>query len=680
MSLYSLPLVLSLLAAAQGDTTVVQVPELVVSASRTREPLLRTPAAVSVVDRARFASGRGLSLGDALAGVPGVFVQDRAGAQDVRITIRGYGARGNGERSNTGNMRGIRVLTDGIPVTEPDGRTNLDLIDIGSADRIEVSRSNASALYGNASGGVVDLRTRLDFTQPYLRTEFAAGSYGMQRLGLAAGFTAGRGRGVVKLTDGRTDGWREHSDGAATHAHVRFAAPLGEGASDRLLLLADFGRTLIRFPGALTSTEHAADPEQAYDTFVTRDERRYHRAGRFAATLEHALPGDQSLSVSAWVEPKVQQRSERNKFRDFTRYHVGGNAVWSLDRDFGDVRGRTSVGVDEAWMDGSILFWNVVDGKRGPTNTDNKREGANSAGTFVQQSLTWDGWSVQAALRYDNLWYIAQDFLSPSKSASRHFTRVTPKLTLRRALGEATVWAAMGGGVEAPAFNEIDPPPTVPATALNPLLDPMRSTTWEVGARGRLVTGVGPLTYDAAAFLIRTSDEIVPWNGGSYFFTAGRSTRSGLEAGLAWRPSSRLGLRGTADYMRAEYDEYTNDLGDFSGNRVPGLPELRLSGSAQVTLVEGLAFTLTGERIGALYSDDANTLRAPGYTLVHATARYEMSTEGAWSWSAFASVRNLLDERHVASVFINPVVTTGVARWIEPGLPRSFTAGVTIGL
>ena len=106
------PVFLSLLlASTQPDTMIVPMPEIVVQSSRVRESLLRTPSAVSVVDRARFANGRAIGLDDALNGVPGVLVQSRGGAQDVRITIRGYGARGNGDRSNSGSMRGIRVLT-----------------------------------------------------------------------------------------------------------------------------------------------------------------------------------------------------------------------------------------------------------------------------------------------------------------------------------------------------------------------------------------------------------------------------------------------------------------------------------------------------------------------------------------------------------------------------------------
>jgi iron complex outermembrane recepter protein len=670
------PFLLSLLLAGtspNADTLVVPLPGIVVTGSRANESLLRTPAAVTVVDRRSYANGRGVGLDELLNGIPGVLVQSRAGAQDVRLTIRGYGARGNGERSNSGNMRGIRVLTDGIPVSEPDGRTNLDLIDVGAADRVEVSRSNVSALYGNASGGVVNLRTDLSFAEPFLRVEERAGSFGLHREQLTTGFTAGRGRGTVAVSNTTYEGWRAHSNSSATQVHARFAVPLGEATTDRLLLLADFGSTMIRFPGALTQAQLDADPSQANATFVTRDERRFHRAGRIAATLEHAVTDDQSLTVSGWVEPKLQQRSERGRYRDFTRYHVGGQAVWNLTRSFGDrLEGRTTAGVDEAWLDGSILFWDLTPGgDRATTPRANKREGANSAGGFVQQSLTLDDrWRFQAALRYDNLWYVSQDFITPALDASKHFTRVTPKISLSLLQDEHTVFAAIGGGVEAPAFNEIDPPPPYDTqTALNPFLEAMHSTTYELGARGTIRNELGQWRYDAGLYRIRTANEIVPFNGGAYFFTAGRSERIGVEAALDWVASSRLSLKATANLSRNRYLDYVNNLGDFGGRSMPGLPNTVLSGTARVRLTDAIALSVTGEHMSRLFADDANTAVAPSHALLHASLDARVG-----GLRAYVSARNLLDRRHVASVYINGINNA----YFEPGLPRSFAAGLSL--
>ncbi len=672
-----------LLTSGTPDTAVVPMPEIVVSGSRVRESLMRTPAAVSVVNRSQFANGRAIGLDDVLSGIPGVLVQSRGGAQDVRITIRGYGARGNGERSNAGSMRGIRILSEGIPLSEPDGRTSLDLADVGAADVVEISRSNVSALYGNASGGVVNLRTDFGFENSYLRLDESGGSFGLRRDQFTYGFTAGRGRGVLSGSNTQYEGWRAHSGSNSAQLHARFAAPLGEAGNDRLLFIADYANNLIRFPGALTQAEFDADPEQAAPRFVARDERRFNRQGRIAATLEHGFSANQALSVSLFAEPKALQRSERNRYRDFTRLHVGGQAVWSLDSRFGEaLAGRTSAGVDEAIQDGSILFWNLdPDGSRSTTIFANKREAANSAGGFVQQSLTWnDRWSLQGALRYDNLWYISDDFLDPTLDAQKRFTRLTPKVTVSWLGGARTVFAGIGGGVEAPAFNEIDPPPPFDATtSFNPFLEAMRSTTYELGARGAITNSLGSWRYDTGIYWIDTKNDIVPFAGGAYFFTAGESRRRGIEAGLDWLPSSRLSLRASGTFSNNEYVDYVNDLGDFSGKDMPGLPALSWTTSTRVNVTRELAVTLAAEGLGKYFADDANTVETAAFALVNASVDYAVKTPHL-GLRAFVSGRNLFDQKYAGSVFINPIRDTPASplRYLEPGLPQQFVAGVSL--
>jgi iron complex outermembrane receptor protein len=657
--------------------------EIVVSGSRVRESLLRTPAAVSVVDRSRYANGRAIGLDDLLAGVPGVLVQSRGGSQDVRITIRGYGARGNGERSNSGSMRGIRVLSDGVPITEPDGRTSLDLVDVGTADRVEIARSNLSALYGNASGGVVNLITDFGFDRNRLKLDESGGSFGLRRDQVSYGFVAGRGRGVVTGSNTNYDGWRKHSGSTSAEAHLRLSAPLGESGNDRLTFLGDFANNLIRFPGPLTEAEYAANPEAAAPRYVTRDERRFNRIGRLAGTLDHSFSDRQSLSLMLFAEPKALQRSERNRYRDFTRFHVGGQAVWSLEVPMREgLVSRTSAGVDEALQDGSILFWNLnPDGTRSTTIFANKREGANSAGAFVQQAFTWnERWTAQAALRYDDLWYTSQDFLNPTLDDQKHFTRVTPKLSVGWTHGDHTVFAALGGGVEAPAFNEIDPPPPYDVvTSFNPFLEAMHSVTYEVGTRGSLASRFGRWGYDVGIYQIDTENDIVAFNGGAFFYTAGKTRRRGVEAGLDWKPAKPVTIRSSGSFTKNEYVDYVNDVGDFGGNDMPGLPSAAFFTSARVDFPRGFGVTVSAEGLDRYFADDQNTLRTFAYGIVNASLDYAVRGDRL-GFRAFVSGRNLLDKEHIASVFINPIsdVANGPKRYIEPGLPQQFVAGASL--
>jgi len=661
---------------APADTAVVPIPGITVTGARSPEAALKTPAAQTVIPRGSFEMSRQISLADALDRVPSVFTQSRAGAQDVRITIRGYGARGNGERSNAGNMRGIRVMTDGIPLTEPDGRTSLELVDLGGTNQIEVLRSNGAVLYGNASGGVVHLRTSLNFPSPYLEFQERAGAFGYHREQGVLGYTLGSARASMSAYNSHFDGWREHSQSSTTSIQNRATIPIDEAT--RLGLLLDFVSNFNRYPGPLTQAQLDSFPEQANPTFVARDERRFNRVGRVGATFAHDMSEAQHLSAAAWVEPKVLQRSERNRFRDFTRYHVGGNALWSLETPVGSNRAIWTVGGDEQFQDGSIQFYTLEpDGSRGTGLIQNKREGANSAGVFAQAELrVGPQWSVRLATRYDNLWYISEDRIDPTLNAAQHFTHVTPKGSIARYFSSHTLYASIGGGVEAPAFNEIDPPPPYDTlTSLNPFLEPMQSTTYEVGAKGTLVKegrGLGRVGYDVALYWIDVTNDIVPFNGGAYFFTAGKSRRRGGELGLDWTPVNPLTVRGALTLSNNEYVEYENDLGNFDGNEVAGLPSTFADGEVRWRLVPGFSVAGRWKHVDDYFVDDANTASVEAFDIFGAEAEYTRPLSFG-SLRAFVAVENLSDEDYVASAFINGIN----GQYFEPGLPRNVSAGLT---
>jgi iron complex outermembrane receptor protein len=663
-------------AAAQPETLVVPLQEIVVTGVRVPETALRVPAAISIVGRSRFDATRGMSLSDALGFVPGVLAQSRSGGQDVRVTIRGYGARGNGERSNSGVTRGIRILTDGIPITEPDGRTAYDLVDLGATDRIEVSRSNASALYGNASGGVINLRTNLDFASSWLEYRQQAGAWGFHREQALTGFAVGEGRGVFSLDNTTFDGWRAHSLSTATRAHVRFTTPLERGT--RLGLLLDAVSDLNRFAGPLTREQMQSAPQQANATFAERYDRRRNRIGRVAVTFDRRVEDSQDLSFNLFVEPKALQRSERGRFRDFDRTHLGGSGVYQLRSHLTPaLESRSSLGADDAFQDGAIRFYDLAPGGgRGTSLKANKREGANAAGGFMQQELIWnERWSARAALRYDDLWYIAQDFTDPTLDATKRFTHLTPKGSVAYTASAYTVYASLGGGVEAPAFNEIDPPPDVAPTSFNPFLEPMRSTTWELGAKGQaaLPGRLGSLRYDAALYWIDVANDLVPQEGGVYFFTAGKTRRKGVELGLDWLPADRWLVSVTTTLSDNRYREYVSDSVDYAGRRVAGLPQVALSALALYAMASGLSGEVSAEHLGCYYADDANTARAGAYTLLNGSIGYSR-TIGQHVVRAFVAGNNLTDQRYVASVFINGLSE----QFYEPGLPRNWSAGLTL--
>ena len=175
------PVLILLASPASGQEPAETVlDEIVVTATRMETTVRNTARSISVVGKERIQMAtQQLALDEALAGVPGLYMQNRYNfAQDLRISLRGFGAR------SSFGIRGIKVLVDGIPETLPDGQAGVDSIDLGSAQSIEVLRGPSSSLYGNASGGVISITSELGAANPYVEGRVAGGDYDYSQLQL----------------------------------------------------------------------------------------------------------------------------------------------------------------------------------------------------------------------------------------------------------------------------------------------------------------------------------------------------------------------------------------------------------------------------------------------------------------------------------------------------------------
>lgn len=196
---------------------------MIVSATPQTVSELDTPAAVSVIegDDMRLATPR-VNLSESLTSVPGLQVQNRQNyAQDLQISIRGFGSR------SAFGVRGIRLYVDGIPATMPDGQGQISNIDINSIQNVEVLRGPFSALYGNASGGVINVTTETGQQPPTIEASSYYGSYGSWRYGLKATGAVGDGTQpgdvdyTVSTTRFTTHGYRDHSGARKNLANAK---------------------------------------------------------------------------------------------------------------------------------------------------------------------------------------------------------------------------------------------------------------------------------------------------------------------------------------------------------------------------------------------------------------------------------------------------------------------------
>ena len=190
-----------LLAFAQQPDPVV------VTATRVGQPSLEVPASIDRLYGEELREGRPqVNLSESLGRVPGLVVLNRQNyAQDLQISSRGFGARA------TFGVRGIRLIADGVPATMPDGQGQAATFDLGSASRIEVLRGPFSSLYGNASGGVINVVTEEAPAQPTLEGGLYAGDYDTWRAALKYGARRDNVGYLVNASRFASDGYRDHS-------------------------------------------------------------------------------------------------------------------------------------------------------------------------------------------------------------------------------------------------------------------------------------------------------------------------------------------------------------------------------------------------------------------------------------------------------------------------------------
>ncbi|MCU0454148.1 MAG: TonB-dependent receptor [Bacteroidetes bacterium] len=648
----------------------------------------RLPYSSTVLPIGSGATARNDALAGALEYVPGVFASSRSGSTDLRLTIRGFGARGNGDRSNSGTIRGVKVLLDGIPLTEPDGRTSPDLLTFLQSGRVEVIRTNASVLFGNASGGIVNIESAEPGETTAWSLSGSGGSYGMRKIMGRVGLPFAGGSLSVSGGHLALEGWRQNSGVSASSL---YAVAVARPTTD-LRVRATMGLTRHRFgiPGALTDAEYSADPSLADPVYARRRERRDNLVGLSSIQVSQTIDGRHTVSASAYLGPKSLTRSERNTYREFQRWAGGGGAVW---RWLLGPAWAFAAGFDAAAQDGGSQFYSLVNGERGDSLRTNKAERVMSSGVFVEGSAALtDAWSVSAGLRYDRQRYRSSVFPAGVTLTPRFeeltFEHATPHVGVSWRLDERHMtFASVSGGLEVPAFNEVDPPPGIGATDLNPLLKPMISTTVEAGHRFHAIVSDGwTVSASAAVFHIEVRNEIVPFNNGAWFLSAGRSERDGAELSAAVRASWGAEAILSATILKGRYREFISTAGTYTGNVVPGIPSHLLSARIQYPVGEGLAVELSGRQVGSMKVDDANTLAIPTSSVVDAAVTWSRDLFGT-RVTVRCDARNLLDVTYTAGAFINPTSRPVLASlggsvapaYREPGLPRNFVLTVSVG-
>jgi len=660
-------------AAEPGGASVLE--PVVVEATRLESDLDRVPAAVGVVGKDDVQLGRQqLGLDESLVAMPGLFLQNRYNfAQDLRISIRGFGARAGF------GIRGVRIVVDGIPETLPDGQAGVDGIDLGSVERVEVIRGPVSSLYGNASGGLINIVSERGPEVPFVESRLSTGEFDFSKYQLKFGGEAGPLNYMVNTSRMELDGYRDQSRTKNTQFNGNFRYQIDDTSElDFIAHVTD--QPTADDPGGLTLAEMEANPRGANPTNVAFDageELDQQKVGLVytkAFGVHHEL---QLRNYYLWRDFLNRLPFEAGGSVVIDRFFAGGGGNYTYTGDLLDRPNRFMIGVDYDRQDDDRSRFDNVLGELGALGFEQNEE-VTSRGIFVQNEFEMlTDLALTLGLRYDRVEFdVTDSFLSDGDdSGTRSFSETSPMVGLMYSLGPSVnLYGTISTAFETPTTTELANPSG--AGGFNPDLEPQLATNYEVGLKGTIGT---KSRYQLALFSTDVEDELIPFElpdqpGRDFFSNAGESSRRGLEVAAVTQPLSGLQLSLAYTWSDFEFDEFSDASGDYSGNRIPGIPRNLVYGEISYAHTSGFYGSLDALSVGDVYVNNANTDRSESYVVSNFRAGIDLHV-GPWEISPFLGVNNLFDEEYAGNVRINAFG----GRYFEPAPDRNLYAGVTLG-
>ncbi len=655
---------------------------------------LDTPAAVNVVygdDMRRAAPG--VNLSENLTSVPGLQIQNRQNyAQDLQLSIRGFGSR------STYGVRGIRLYVDGIPATMPDGQGQTSNIDINSVDSVEVLRGPFSALYGNSSGGVINVNTQTGRQPTTLEAGTWYGSFGSWRNEVKASGATGDGTQAgdvdytVSASRFTTHGFRDHSNTQKNLGNAKLGVKLDDVS--KLTLMFNSVDTKADDPGGLTYDEWRANPRQAprAEQYNTRKTIKQTQAG---LRYDRQMSENDDVSLMAWagIRETMQYQSiplapQKNASHpggviDLTRHYQGIDARWTH-------RGELLVPVS---ITGGLDYETLNEKRKGfenfVTNGNSTQLGQKGNLRRNERNLMWNldpylqtSWqltpslTLDAGVRYSSVWFDSNDRYvttgNGDDSGETSYHKWLPAGALKYAVNDAwNVYVTGGRGFETPTINELSYRDGG-INGLNFNLKPSTNTTWEVGSKNRVGNGL----FTVALFQTDTDNEIVvseSSGGRSTYKNAGETRRRGVELGLDQRFAENWQLKMAWTYLDATYRSNVCRTGDCNGNRIPGIARNMAYASLGWVPETGWYAGADVRYMGNIEANDANSANAPSYTVMGLNTGYKLPYRN-WTLDVYGRVDNLFDRDYAGSVIVNE----GNRRYYEPAPGRNYGVGATV--
>ena len=650
---------LVLFSNVQDSIQKIDLENVIVKSTKINSTIQQTPLSVTLKSfREEKNYNSQSSFADFVKNTPGVFTTSANNfSQDLRISIRGFGAR------SAFGIRGVKLIVDGIPETTPDGQSQLDNLPLGLVSNVEILRGPNANLYGNSSGGVISINTLSNPSEDYYRYSGVFGAYQYQSIQKTRIFDWKTSNLIIHYDKRRSNGYRDQSGYKSSILNLKYINDLDE-------------KNKIVWQINYTDSPYAYDSGGLKLSDVNEDRRQARKNNIDYDTYEKVKQIKTGISWNY----KTNENSYFDSYffyqnRDFLSklpFNFGG--IISLERNYFGVgtkftkninhenRNRTLVlGLDHLNQSDDRQRFKNDFGIQGENTLDQIEKFKTTGLYLVNQASYSSGLNVRYGIRYDI------NNIGVDSSNMVNLDKLNPSLGLSYSINSTdNIFFSYGTSFETPTLNELSNNPD--GSGFNNDLKSNNSSNYEIGWRKSFLN----IIVEAVAYITNSDNEILPYEleqfpGKNFYRNVGSTMRRGLELNSQiFFKEGRLNLSYTLS--NNQFKNFVIDGRNLSDNLIPGIPSQMLDLEMIFNLTRKRTLILTNRLIGERYADNLNETLIGSYNIFNIKYSKKVFRNSEF----FLGANNIFNQEYYDNIRINAFGK----RYYEPAPKRNFYFGI----
>ena len=647
----------------------IQLEEVIISVTKIKDSLVNTPFSVSIKNFSTFQkSAEQFNISEYIEDVPGIFISnDNNYAQDSRISIRGFGSRANF------GIRGIKLIVDGVPETTPDGQSQIDNLNLEIIEKVEVIRGVGSSLYGNSSAGIIKIKTLQELQNSFARIGFSLGSNQQNKSQFFLGQKYKKTSYTFLYSQTKSNGYRNNSGFKNNNLNINLFKKVNDKTNYGLSFNYVDSPYAID-PGGLTIEEVEDNRKQARERNVIYDSKE---------SIKH-------LKLSGSFEKKISNKLTFSKYLFFSNRDFNGNipvkkgGTIKLDRKYWGLgaslliknKFNTQIGFDLGNQKDLRKRYFNNEGEIGALVLEQNEKFINY-GIFLVSSFKLNSFIINPGIRLDkNTISIDDRFLADGNSSDKiNLNSLNPSLGINyKSNSFNRFFVNVSTGFETPTLNEFGSSPI--GSGFNKNLKSQNSINYELGFSKKSINNKFKL--DLIYFNTSTKNEVLPYEdsqfpGQVFYNNAGKTQRSGIEFSGSYNYNNFWNFNSSISIGRYLFDEFIDNEKNYSGNKIPGVPEKTMFFNVNYKNESKLSVSLQLKVIGDLYTNNSNSVKVDGFNRLNLKISKEINYKKI-TIDPFLIFKNILGTSYYDNIRINAFG----ARYYEPAAKANFYGGIKI--